>query len=120
MRRVRACPLIPTPTTTQRHEVSPANCMVRVIRHPLSLLLVTRYSSLAPSKTDKIPQTMSDSFENQAWVRMGVAGALEQEYLKDQQFFLELLAKTMLATLPDQCEQRTKGFLKKTLTGMSV
>jgi len=63
---------------------------------------------------------MSDSFEQQGWVQMGVAGALEQEYLKDQGFFLELLAKTLQSAIPDDTEIRTRGFIKKTLAGVFV
>ncbi|HEY3782858.1 MAG TPA: hypothetical protein VGL56_17375 [Fimbriimonadaceae bacterium] len=62
---------------------------------------------------------MSD-FEDQAWVKMGVAGALEQEYLKDQGFFLELLAKTLGTALPDETSLKTKGLLKKTCVGVQV
>src|SRR5271156_5764353 len=62
---------------------------------------------------------MSD-FEDQAWVKMGVAGALEQEYLKDQGFFLELLAKTLSTALPDETALQTKGFLKKAVVGVQV
>ena len=63
---------------------------------------------------------MPDSFEEQSWVRLGVAGALEQEYLKDQGFFLELLAKTLESALPDETATQTKGFLKKSLVGVQV
>jgi len=63
---------------------------------------------------------MSNSFEDQAWVRLGVAGALQQEYVKDQGFFLELLVKTLQTALPDETELKTRGFLKKTLAGISV
>ena len=63
---------------------------------------------------------MSNDFENQEWVRMGVAGALEQEYLRDQQHFLELLSRTLQSALPEQIELLTRGFIKKTLCGIRI
>lgn len=61
---------------------------------------------------------MADELEQETWVKMGVAGALEQEYLKDQQHFLELLARAMQSALPEQTQLKTRGFLKKTLCGL--
>jgi hypothetical protein len=63
---------------------------------------------------------VSDSFEQQSWVQLGVAGALEQEYRKDQTFFLELLRRTLESALPEETEIKTRGFLKKTLAAILV
>lgn len=63
---------------------------------------------------------VSDNFEDQAWVRLGVAGALEQEYQKDQGFFLDLLARTFQTALPGETELKTRGFLKKSLSGVQI
>ncbi len=63
---------------------------------------------------------MSDSFEEQSWVKMGVASALEKEYVKDQSFFVEMLAKTLEKTMPGEVACKTKGFLKKTVVGVTV
>lgn len=63
---------------------------------------------------------MVSDLEGQGWVQLGVSGALQQEYLKDQQFFLELLAKTLQAAIPDNTSVRTRGLFKKTLAGVTV
>jgi len=63
---------------------------------------------------------VSDSFEDQSWVRLGVAGALEKEYLKDQSFFIEMLAKTLQGALSGEVETKTKGFLKKSVVGVQI
>lgn len=51
---------------------------------------------------------------------MGVAGALQKEYMKDQAFFLDLLARTLQAALPNETEIKTRGFLKKSLAAVYV
>jgi hypothetical protein len=63
---------------------------------------------------------VSDSFEDQSWVKMGVAGALEREYVKDQTFFVQQLAKTLSDALPGEVQTITTGFLKKTVVGVVV
>jgi hypothetical protein len=63
---------------------------------------------------------VSDSFEDQNWVKMGVAGALEKEYLKDQAFFVEMLAKTLEKAMPGEVVCKTKGFLRKTVIGVQI
>jgi len=51
---------------------------------------------------------------------MGVAGALERDYLKDQTFFVQQLAKMLLEAMPGEVETKTTGFLKKTVVGVVV
>lgn len=51
---------------------------------------------------------------------MGVAGALEREYVKDQTFFVQQLAKTLSDALPGEVQTITTGFLKKTVVGVVV
>ena len=64
---------------------------------------------------------MPDSFEEQGWVRIGVATALAKEYAADQKHFLKLLAETLDHALPGEAETKTKGFFSsKSIVGVSV
>ncbi len=64
---------------------------------------------------------MADNFEEQGWVKMGVATALAKEYVADQKHFLALLAKTFQDALPGEAEIKTKGiFSNKTVVGVVV
>lgn len=64
---------------------------------------------------------MSDSFEEQGWVQMGVASALAREFAADQKHFLKLLATTLQQTLPGEAQVKTQGwFSNKTIVGVSV
>ncbi len=77
--------------------------------------------AIATGKTrgsDTLPINVPDSFEDQQWVKLGVASALEKEYAKDQAFFVEMLAKTLLQTLPDEVQVKTRGVFKKTVYGV--
>ena len=55
-------------------------------------------------------QSMPDAFEDQAWVRMGVASALDREYQSDQRSFLALLAQALEKALPGETELKHAGF----------
>ena len=64
---------------------------------------------------------MPDSFEDQAWVQMGVATALAKEFESDQRPFLQLLAKTLEQALPGEAEIKTEGWFKnKTVVAIAV
>ncbi len=64
---------------------------------------------------------MPDSFEDQEWVRIGVATALAKEFAADQKHFLKLLAQSLEQSLPGEAEVKTKGFFSsKSITGVSV
>lgn len=64
---------------------------------------------------------MPDAFEDQAWVRLGVAGALSREYAADQRHFLGLLAEALEKAVPGEIETRTTGFFaNKRLAELSV
>jgi hypothetical protein len=65
---------------------------------------------------------MSDAFEQQDWVKFGVAAQLAKQYAADQRFFLELFAKTMESALPDQTQITLQGglFSKKTIQRVST
>jgi len=52
---------------------------------------------------------MSDGFEDQAWVKMGVAAALAQQYESDQRPLLQLLASSFERAFPGQTKTKTKG-----------
>jgi hypothetical protein len=60
---------------------------------------------------------MSDAFEQQEWVKFGVAATLSKQYAADQRQFLELLAQMLQRALPDETQLERKGglFSKKTL-----
>lgn len=63
---------------------------------------------------------MADSFEDQPWVKLGVSAALEKEYLRDHQTFIRLLGETLQAAVPNDTEILTRGFLKKTVSGVAI
>lgn len=63
---------------------------------------------------------MSDSFESQDWVRVGVASALAKEFAADQRRFLSLFAKVLQESLPQETKVVTKGLFTKTIIGVEV
>ncbi len=65
---------------------------------------------------------MSDAFEQQEWVKFGVAATLSKQYASDQRQFLELLAQMLLRALPDETQVDRKGgiFSKKTIARVNV
>lgn len=65
---------------------------------------------------------MSDSFEEQEWVRVGVAGAMARQYAADQRQFLEELARMLESALPGEAEVGYRGglFSRKTVQRVSV
>lgn len=65
---------------------------------------------------------MSDEFEQQEWVKFGVATTLSKQYAADQRDFLERLAQMLERALPDTTEVRRKGglFSKKTVQKVTV
>ncbi len=65
---------------------------------------------------------MSDEFEQQEWVRIGVAAALAKQYAADQRAFLESLAQMLTHALPDQTEIERRGglFARKTVSRVTV
>ncbi len=53
---------------------------------------------------------MSDDFEQQEWVKLGVAAALAKQYSGDQRVFLQRLADMLSAALPNETTvERTGG-----------
>jgi hypothetical protein len=65
---------------------------------------------------------MSDPFEQQEWVKFGVAATLSKQYAADQRMFLGLLAQMLESALPDEIEIGRKGglFAKKTVQRVIV
>ncbi len=63
---------------------------------------------------------MPDSFEDQEWVKLGVASALQNELNRDQRDFLPLVAMTFEKALPAETTIKSKGIFKKTVVGMTV
>ncbi len=65
---------------------------------------------------------MSDAFEQQEWVKFGVAATLSKQYAADQREFLELLAQMLQRALPDETQIQRKGglFSKKTIHNVTV
>ena len=65
---------------------------------------------------------MSDPFEQQEWVKFGVAAALSKQYAADQREFLGLLAQMLEGALPGEVEIARKGglFSKKTVQRATV
>ncbi|HZP82844.1 MAG TPA: hypothetical protein VFB21_14485 [Chthonomonadaceae bacterium] len=65
---------------------------------------------------------MSDAFEQQEWVKFGVAATLSKQYAADQRMFLELLAQMLESALPDEAEIGRRGglFSKKTVQRVTV
>lgn len=57
---------------------------------------------------------MSDDFEQQEWVRLGVAANMSRQYSSDQREFLERLATTLISLFPGEVEiARSGGFFSK-------
>ncbi len=54
---------------------------------------------------------MSDDFEQQEWVKLGVAAALARQYTGDQRVFLQRLADMLSAALPHETIVGRKGGL---------
>jgi hypothetical protein len=65
---------------------------------------------------------MSDDFEQQEWVKFGVAATLSRQYAADQRTFLELLAQMLEGALPGEAEIGRRGglFSKKTVQRVTV
>jgi hypothetical protein len=65
---------------------------------------------------------VSDEFEQQEWVKFGVASALSKQYGADQRTFLEMLATMLEAALPGEVDIIRHGglFTKKTLQRVTV
>lgn len=65
---------------------------------------------------------MSDAFEQQEWVKFGVAAALSKQYTADQRFFLEMLAQMLEGALPGETEIGRRGglFSKKTVQRVAI
>lgn len=65
---------------------------------------------------------MSDSFEQQDWVKFGVAGALSKQYAADQKQFIEALAQMLEQAMPldTQIEKHGGLFSKKTVRSIAV
>jgi hypothetical protein len=63
-----------------------------------------------------------DEFEQQDWVKFGVAAALSKQYAADQRVFLELLAQMLEGALPGETEVGRRGglFSKKTVQRVAV
>jgi len=53
---------------------------------------------------------MGDGFEDQGWVKLGVAAALAKQFESDQRPLLQLLAESFERAFPDQTKVKTKGF----------
>lgn len=65
---------------------------------------------------------MADAFEEQEWVKFGVAATLSKQYAADQRHFLESLATLLEGTMGEEAEiERKGGFLsKKTVRRIAV
>ena len=65
---------------------------------------------------------MSDEFEQQEWMKFGVAATLSKQYAADQRVFLDLLASMLESALPGEAEVVKRGglFSKKTLSKVIV
>lgn len=64
---------------------------------------------------------MADEFEDQEWVKIGVAAALAKQYEEDQRALLPLLADSFEKTFPGKTQRKTKGlFGAKRTVGMEV
>lgn len=63
-----------------------------------------------------------DDFENQDWVKFGVAAALTRQYGEDQRQFMDELARTLENAMPGEVELKRHGglFSKKTLQAVSI
>lgn len=65
---------------------------------------------------------MSDGFEEQPWVQIGVAAALAKRYSADQRVFLDELARMLESALPAETHIDRRGglFSKKTVRRVTV
>lgn len=65
---------------------------------------------------------MSDEFEQQDWLKFGVAASLSRQYGADQRAFLEMLASMLEAALPGEAEIGRHGglFSKKIVQRVTV
>ena len=65
---------------------------------------------------------MADDFEQQEWLKFGVAATLSKQYAADQRQFLELLATMLDGALPEEAEVVKRGglFSKKTVAKVVV
>ncbi len=66
---------------------------------------------------------MSEEFEQQEWLKFGVAAALSKQYGADQRTFLELLATMLESALPGEVDVVRHGGLfvkKKTVQRVTV
>ena len=64
---------------------------------------------------------MPDSFEDQGWVRMGVASALDKAYAADQRQFLGFLAEALEKALPGETQIRRAGlFSNKHIVAITI
>lgn len=65
---------------------------------------------------------MADDFEQQDWVRIGVAGALSRQYAAEQRDFLESLTNMLESALPGETKVDRAGglFAKKVAKRVTV
>ena len=65
---------------------------------------------------------MSDDFEQQEWMKFGIAATLSKQYAADQRVFLDLLASMLDSALPGEAEVVRRGglFSKKTVSKVIV
>lgn len=65
---------------------------------------------------------MQDDFEQQEWVKFGVAATLSKQYAADQRDFLELLAQMLEGALPQETQIERRGglFAKKVVRRVVV
>ena len=65
---------------------------------------------------------MPDEFEEQEWLKFGVAAALSKQYGADQRAFLDLLAAMLERAMPEEAEVVKRGgmFSKRTVAKVIV
>ncbi len=65
---------------------------------------------------------MADAFEEQSWVKVGVAAALSKEYAQDQRALLEMLATMLESALPGEAQIDRRGglFTRKTVQRIAL
>jgi hypothetical protein len=65
---------------------------------------------------------MPDEFEQQEWVKLGVAAALSRQYAADQRTFLANLAEMLQSAMPGEVQLSQRGglFSKKTVQAISL
>ncbi len=65
---------------------------------------------------------MSDAFEQQDWMKFGVAATLGRQYAQDERQFLARLATMLEGALPGEVEVTRRGglFAKKTVQSVAV